>query len=173
MQSSQSMRDVAIVGPLVAGGLLLLMTGGAAAQPSIEAITASYSQARLSQNNPPSISADGRYVAFEMMLVPEGQGGQSAIYVHDRLTELTLDSIDSSGQQVEYGLHPSLSGDGRFLSFTTHELQPRAQSVYVRDRMTRQSRRIRHVPGAFRSSTPASAHRAPSSGNRPAMITSQ
>jgi len=69
----------------------------------------------------PSISADGRYVAFQSnstTLVP-GFGGFTQIFVHDRQTGVTerasvgiggASTNDSSGS-------PSISGDGRFVAF--------------------------------------------------------
>ncbi|MDO8706573.1 MAG: hypothetical protein Q7J84_16675 [Sulfuricaulis sp.] len=70
----------------------------------------------------PSISADGRLVAFRSSannLVPGDTNGGDDIFVHDRLTgETTRVSVDSSGGQVNLSSDtPSLSADGRFVAF--------------------------------------------------------
>ncbi len=69
-----------------------------------------------------SISADGRYVAFESVatdLVAGDTNGVSDIFVHDRLTGTTERvSVDSAGVQGnDFSLAPSISGDGRFVAF--------------------------------------------------------
>jgi WD40 repeat protein len=64
----------------------------------------------------PTISGDGRYVAFEFD--DKGDGMPTRwIYVHDRVTGQTIAVTvgDSDGQRSPY--NPSLSADGRFLAF--------------------------------------------------------
>lgn len=70
----------------------------------------------------PSISADGRFVAFDTEaynLVPGDTNGDADVFVHDRLTGLTKRvSVDSLGLQGdEDSCVPSLSADGRFVAF--------------------------------------------------------
>src|SRR4029077_4694870 len=103
----------------------------------------------------PSISADGRYVAFVSLAtdllapgpaVPAGQ----QIYVRDRQTGLTsLVSVDNNGvPNPGNGVSsvPSISADGRFVAFVsqaTNLLAPGAalagQQIYIRDRQLGQS----------------------------------
>ena len=68
----------------------------------------------------PSISADGRYVAFTgdaNNLVGDDTNGFWDIFVHDRLTgETSLVSVSSTGQQGSGGC-PSISADGRYVAF--------------------------------------------------------
>ena len=70
----------------------------------------------------PSISADGRYVAFESAasnLVEQDTNGANDVFVHDRDTD-TNDrvSVDSSGSQADPFSHsPSISSDGRYVAF--------------------------------------------------------
>jgi Tol biopolymer transport system component len=69
----------------------------------------------------PSISADGRYVAFESYdgdLVPGDTTG-SDVFVHDRETgETTLVSVASDGTRSNsFCWLPSISGDGRYVAF--------------------------------------------------------
>jgi Tol biopolymer transport system component len=69
----------------------------------------------------PSITGDGRYVAFGSFatnLVP-GDSSGSQIYVHDRQTGATEQvSVDSSGNTGnDHSYEPSISGDGRYVAF--------------------------------------------------------
>jgi hypothetical protein len=70
----------------------------------------------------PSISADGRYVAFQSYatnLVAGDTNGNFDVFVHDRLSGVTTRvSVDSSGAQG-YGTSsdPSISADGRYVAF--------------------------------------------------------
>jgi Tol biopolymer transport system component/chitodextrinase len=73
----------------------------------------------------PDISAGGRYVAFASdctNLVPEDANGDVRdVFVHDRQThETRLVSVSSEGEQAD-GLsdRPSISGDGRFICFSS------------------------------------------------------
>jgi len=70
----------------------------------------------------PSISDDGRYIAFESSatnLVVGDSNGRSDIFVHDRNTGVTERvSVDSSGTQGNFAsLQAAISGDGKFVSF--------------------------------------------------------
>jgi Tol biopolymer transport system component len=101
----------------------------------------------------PSISADGRYVAFASSatnLVPNDTNGHYDIFVHDMETGVTERvSVDSNGNQAvnEYcGCmstgYPSISADGRYVAFHSDasNLVPGSQNalldVYVHDRVT-------------------------------------
>lgn len=101
----------------------------------------------------PSISADGRYVAFESLasnLVPGDTNGYSDIFVHDRATgAISRVSVATGGVQSNaYSLHPSVSGDGRLVAFWSHatNLVPGdtnfAEDVFVHDRLTATTRRV-------------------------------
>ncbi len=70
----------------------------------------------------PSISADGRYVAFTSgapNLVAGDTNGWADIFIHDRLIGANeLVSVDSSGRQGnDHSYGPSISGDGRYVAF--------------------------------------------------------
>ncbi len=72
----------------------------------------------------PAISADGRYVAFQSYadnLVPGDTNGVSDVFVHDRLTKMTERvSVGTGGVQGRSASFlPSISSDGRYVSFTT------------------------------------------------------
>jgi Tol biopolymer transport system component len=95
----------------------------------------------------PSISADGRYVAFVSIasnLVPGDTNGRSDIFVHDRKTAVTeLVSVVSGTIQANHDSNdPSISADGRFVAFDSNasNLIPGdtngAKDVFVKDRQT-------------------------------------
>jgi Tol biopolymer transport system component len=95
----------------------------------------------------PSVSADGRYVAFESYatnLVAGDTNGQSDIFVHDRETGQTERvSVAPGGAQFANTVasySPSISSDGRFVAFEAVDNKiiivaaPPPRSVFVRDR---------------------------------------
>ncbi|WP_218110671.1 TolB-like translocation protein [Ostreibacterium oceani] len=72
----------------------------------------------------PSISADGRYVAFNSRatnLVAGDTNGTLDVFVHDTQTgNTTRVSVDSSGVEADgYSSDPSISADGRYVAFTS------------------------------------------------------
>jgi ELWxxDGT repeat protein/predicted outer membrane repeat protein len=95
----------------------------------------------------PSISADGRYVAFysdASNLVPGDTNGCSDVFVYDRQTGMIERlSIASNGSQAnDFSRYPSISGDGRYVAFESYagNLVPgdtnRCGDVFVYDRQT-------------------------------------
>jgi titin len=94
-----------------------------------------------------SISADGRFVAFESSatnLVPGGTSGRQNIFVHDRETGATeLVSEDSSGNEANANSSAlAINPDGRFVAFESSatNLVPGGTSshgnIFVHDRET-------------------------------------
>jgi Tol biopolymer transport system component len=72
----------------------------------------------------PSISADGRYVAFgsgATNLVLSDQNGREDVFVRDRTTSTTVRVSVSTGGVEGNGLsgEPAISGDGRMVAFST------------------------------------------------------
>ncbi len=102
----------------------------------------------------PSISADGRYVAFESFasnLVPGDTNGKLDIFVHDRLARVTERvSVDSAGVEGNGSSRfPSISGDGRYIAFESeaYNLVPGdcfycPDDVFVHDRLTGATTRV-------------------------------
>ena len=98
-----------------------------------------------------SISADGRFVAFESVasnLVADDTNGSQDIFVHDRETgRTTRVSVDSHGGEGQRpSVYPSISADGRFVAFgSLGVLVPEDTNgwydVYLHDRQTGQTRR--------------------------------
>jgi Tol biopolymer transport system component len=75
----------------------------------------------------PSISADGRYVAFESYasnLVPGDTNDSWDVFVHDRLTgQTTRVSVASDGTQGNgSSWWPSISAEGRYVAFMSDAL---------------------------------------------------
>ena len=73
----------------------------------------------------PSISADGRFVAFSSdatNLAPGGSAGRRSIYVHDRTTGKTEMVAVCSTNDVEdnWSYEPAISADGRFVAFQSY-----------------------------------------------------
>jgi len=101
----------------------------------------------------PSISADGRFVAFESRasdLVPGDTNGLYDIFVHDRETgETTRVSVASDGTQGNGdSSSPSVSADGRFVAFHSEatNLVPGdtngTYDTFIHDRDTRETTRV-------------------------------
>jgi len=101
----------------------------------------------------PSISADGRFVAFYSAasnLVAGDTNHTVDVFVHDRLTgETTRVSIDSDGVQANSDSYlPSISADGRFVAFTSHASNlvagdiNYAPDIFVHDRLTGETTRV-------------------------------
>jgi Tol biopolymer transport system component len=101
----------------------------------------------------PSISADGRYVAFVSCaadLVTDDTNDDEDIFVHDRETgKTTRVSVDSEGNEVNgYDSYPSISGDGRNVAFISSSSNyvpddtNRTSDVFVHDRETGKTTRV-------------------------------
>ncbi len=100
-----------------------------------------------------SISADGRYVAFQSQasnLVPVDTNGTDDVFVHDRETGQTSRvSLSSDGTEGnDASGFPSISADGRYIAFGSFasNLVPNdtngAYDVFVHDRETGQTSRV-------------------------------
>jgi Tol biopolymer transport system component len=101
----------------------------------------------------PSISADGRYLAFESEarnLVDNDTNGRSDVFVHDRQTgQTTRVSISTGGDQAnDASMDPSISADGRYVSFLSraNNLVDNDTNgmldIFVHDRQTGQTTRV-------------------------------
>ena len=101
----------------------------------------------------PAISGDGRFVAFQSKatnLVPFDTNDKQDVFVHDRETgETTRVSVANDGSEGDRGGEsPSISGDGRFVAFTSdsRNLVPgdtnKKADVFVHDRETEETTRV-------------------------------
>jgi Ca2+-binding RTX toxin-like protein len=95
-----------------------------------------------SSSDDPSISPDGRFVAFESNasnIVPGDTNNNYDIFVRDTLTNTTTRvSVDSAGNQRNIdSKFPSISGDGRFVAFTSGVFSFNSnRDIFVRDTLT-------------------------------------
>ncbi len=100
-----------------------------------------------------SISADGRYVAFQSYgtnLVAGDNNSMVDIFVHDRLLgETTRVSVDSSGAQGNNDSYrTSISADGRYVAFESYATNlvtgdnNGVHDIFVHDRQTGQTARV-------------------------------
>jgi len=101
----------------------------------------------------PSISADGRYVAFYSAaanLVALDTNGVTDAFVHDRQTGVTeLASVDSAGNQGDGDCYfPTLSADGRYVAFRSAATNLVLSDtngffdIFVRDRQSATTERV-------------------------------
>lgn len=88
----------------------------------------------LADSENASISADGRYVAFQSdgALAAGDTNGVSDVYVRNRSTGKTKRASvrASQAQPTEDSTDPSISGDGRYVAFVTPDDQMTPQSDY-------------------------------------------
>lgn len=101
----------------------------------------------------PSISTDGRYVAFQSAasnLISGDTNGSTDIFVHDCTTHKTTRvSVDSSGGQGNsYSGQPSISFDGRYIAFMSFASNlvsgdmNGAEDIFVHDRTIKATTRV-------------------------------
>ncbi|MFI1865998.1 RICIN domain-containing protein [Streptomyces jumonjinensis] len=101
----------------------------------------------------PSISGDGRYIAFQSdaaNLVPGDTNRQTDVFVRDRQTRTTERvSVSTGGAQTTMSSdQPVISADGRYVAFqsTADNLVPGdtnyCQDIFVRDRQTGATERV-------------------------------
>ena len=102
---------------------------------------------------PPSITPDGRFVAFAAWarnLAPGDTNGFGDVFVHDRRTSITERvSVDGAGNEANDTIHqPAISADGHFVVFVSAatNLVPgdtnERDDVFVHDRLTRTTERV-------------------------------
>jgi hypothetical protein len=119
-----------IRGACLAGGLGLLLAGGAALATAPPLLRVSVSTAGVQGDDHSHdergqrISADGRYVAFTSnatTLVPGDTNRYDDIFVRDRLTNSTVRvSVSSTGEEADLvSRYPDISADGRFVVFVS------------------------------------------------------
>ncbi len=90
----------------------------------------------------PSISGDGRYVAFQTdsYNLQQGLADESAVVVRDRLAGVTLEPMRNNDDAM-FGESPAVSADGRYVAyvgFLGPECCPSPQ-MFVWNRMTRRT----------------------------------
>lgn len=109
------------------------------------------------QSGDPSVSWDGRYVAFASdadNLVPGDTNGVSDVFVHDaQLGRTERVSMGYLGQQGNAeSCQPSISARGRFVVFTSHASNlvpldtPGTVDVFIHDRQTDATQCVTYTP---------------------------
>jgi Tol biopolymer transport system component len=123
-------------------------------------VTSTHSQGGVTDGNSsnPTISADGRYVAFESvatnLIAGDLNGSVSDVFVRDRvLNTTTLISRSTTGAQGNgRSSHPYISGDGRYVTFTSVATNLASgatngkEQVYLYDRQTGRTSLVSHIP---------------------------
>jgi Tol biopolymer transport system component len=124
-----------------------------AGETTIVSVTTDGTPADFYSENP-SISADGRYIAFQSeasnLVVGDSNGLVDDIFVHEVSTgETTLVSVSSNGTQGNFqSIAPSISADGRYVSFESFADNlvsgdtNNATDVFLRDRLTGETTRV-------------------------------
>jgi len=97
----------------------------------------------------PSLSDDGRYVAFNGAATSAAPGSQLSVYVRDRATaQSSLVSVDANGQPFkDFAGGSSMSADGRFVTFLVNRPNADGSGLYLRDRAA--GRTVGPLPGIF------------------------
>jgi Tol biopolymer transport system component len=116
----------------------------------------------------PSISGDGRYVAFSSdarNLVPGDTNSAVDVFLRDRRLGATHRvSLNSRGRQSETGVgstSPTISADGRYIAFTSSSAllvdddANEIQDVFVRDLRYGSTHRVNLTPTGIESARPA------------------
>jgi Tol biopolymer transport system component len=101
-------------------------------------------------NTSPSLSADGRYVAFESNADNFDGSTNDGIFVHDQMTGATTRvSVNSAGAPaVRLSKGPALSADGRFVAFQSDAANlvlgdtNGVADIFVRDRVAGTTERV-------------------------------
>jgi WD40-like Beta Propeller Repeat len=144
----------AALGVLIASAMALAVPGSAGVVAKTRRMSLSSSGAQGNDSSfRASISADGRFVAFESRatnLVSGDTNGQQDVFVRDRKTGKTKRvSVSSSGAQGnDSSFEPSISADGRFVVFGSNATNlvggdsNGQQDVFVRDLKTSKTKRV-------------------------------
>ncbi|HEY3305674.1 MAG TPA: hypothetical protein VGL70_19285 [Candidatus Binatia bacterium] len=126
----------------------------------------------------PSISADGRYAAFESAAINLAGGdtnGLIDIFVHDRETHVTIRVNVSTERYQALGgqsYHPSISADGRYVVFVSDatNLVPgdtnKVTDIFVHDRVKSTTQRVSVASGGAQAEGGASTQPAISGDGR-------
>jgi LPXTG-site transpeptidase (sortase) family protein len=161
----QTLSPAARRAVMLAAVLLLIVVAlvSAALGVTIRVSIASDGMQGNNDSRDPSISADGRYIAFESEasnLVIGDTNGFDDIFVRDRTTGTTTRvSVASDGTEANGDSDgPPISGDGRFVAFSSYATNlvandtNVAKDVFVHDRTTRTTTRVSVDSGENQSS---------------------
>jgi hypothetical protein len=135
---------------LLTAGLFLLIPLVASGQTTTRVNLGPGGTQANAWSSSPSISADGRFVAFSSSawnLVPGDTNNYEDVFVHDRQTGVTSRvSVATGGVQANgRSSGPALSGDGRYVAFgseATNLVSAGSRGVFLHDRQTGETTRI-------------------------------
>lgn len=128
-----------------------LVAGGPAAEVVVydrfahTATAVSVDGKKAADGENPSISDDGRYVAFQSnnpnLAAPKATGNPPYIYVRDLAKQKTvLASVSSTGKPVgDFNQNPAISGNGRYVAFQSNNVPGTtngSSDVFVHDLQT-------------------------------------
>jgi Tol biopolymer transport system component len=149
--------------PILSVLMMMAVSVPALAQYSTTRVSVSSTEAQATDNSyNPSISADGRYVAFLSLasdLVPGDTNAHTDVFVRDRQTGTTErvnlgpNSVEANGDSF----YPSISGNGRFVAFGSLASNLVANDtkgsydIFVRDRQTSTTTRVSVASGGIQS----------------------
>jgi Tol biopolymer transport system component len=152
------MRAPAPLGTLAALAAVLSTMNAGAGQPPRDGGTTRVSVSSLGtqgedSSSEPSISGDGRYVAFSSgasTIVAADLNSKADIFVHDRQAWLTTRvSVSSTGEEANsYSSAPAISTDGRYVAFESFAGNlvagdtNQGYDVFLRDRATARTTRV-------------------------------
>jgi len=131
-------------GPLTIARAQATASGASGAAVTRVSVSTEGAQANGSSRSP-SITPDGRYVAFVSSatnLVPGDTNNKDDIFVYDRAAgSFTRESLASDGSQADgHSSYPLISDDGRYVAFlsaaTTLVRGVSGTQAYIRDRQT-------------------------------------
>jgi Tol biopolymer transport system component len=117
--------------------------------PPMRVSVAGFNTQGTGPSNHPSISANGRYVAFDSA-APNFGGTGAQVYVRD-VTTMTTQQVSTSSQGFRanrYSQFPAISGDGRYVTFASDATNLVANDtnargdVFVRDRTAKVTVRV-------------------------------
>jgi len=148
-------------------GIVILFSSNVSAADTTKVLVTSTQVDADSQSTNPSTSANGRYVAFESFATNLGPGssgkGIQDIYVYDHQTNNTewITHTPNGGAANGNSYTPSISGDGRYVTFTTTATNlgdggsgNGIKDIYLYDRVLKKMKWITHSP----TRGPASNH---------------
>jgi len=145
-----------LLGALGVCGVLLAVVVPAASPAGAKTTRVSVSSHSAQANEEsrgPSVSADGRFVAFESFasnLVPGDTNDSEDVFVHDRRTgKTTRVSVSSKGAEANLNSDtPSISANGRFIAFASSASNLVGADtngnwdIFVHNRRTGKTRRV-------------------------------
>lgn len=130
-----------------------LLTAPCIAQTTARVSVSSTGEQAGGFSSAPSISADGRFIAFQSdasNLVPGDTNGVTDIFVRDNLADTTTRvSVSTTGDEGnDQSIAPAISADGRFVAFASYASNlVRGDSnfafdVFIHDRQTASTTRV-------------------------------